>query len=320
MFVTQLIFLFLSLSAFAGRPKVISCEDNFRKSWVAAETKGPEEKIRLWDRLIEAPHQKIYDLAVWEKSVRPHWAETKTKALAARLERMPELYEKVIAEFGTVEKALPLQEKRLRRALPKYRRNFPMFLLVAPNFDAKSALTSSDPESVALVLSADSLAEEHANLAVLLPHELFHAYHALVSGFFNDGVIPDTSISVPLWEEGLATYLSGLVNTGTPDADLLLDEKLGKVTDADFRWLAAKFLEMKAAKTLNPTPSDAFKRWFSAGVPKLREGLPNRCGYLLGLRVVRELARRHDLEEMIHWTPAEIESRIGPALRSLADK
>ncbi|MFX5705902.1 hypothetical protein ABTE52_23215, partial [Acinetobacter baumannii] len=76
---------------------------------------------------------------------------------------------------ATIRERIRAQVSKLAHFIPSFDAAFPIYLAVAPNFDAKGALTSEDPNSSALVLALDSLALEHADLDVLLPHELFHA-------------------------------------------------------------------------------------------------------------------------------------------------
>jgi predicted metalloprotease with PDZ domain len=298
-------------------PGIISLKSDFQQFWSQAKGKNPAEQVMLWNKIIEKPHQEFYDFAVWEKHFRPGWTETKNKTLKSRFNLYPAIYSDVESAFDTFPSVVKTQIDRFQKTVPNSKIDFPIYAIVAPNFDAKSAIVSRDPKSVGLVIAIDSIVLEKANYDVLFPHELFHAYHALRSGFLNDGVMPDTSIAVPLWEEGLATYISGLVNAGVADGDLLLDPELRKVGKTDIKWLATKFLEQVDRKTLDPAPTEDFKSWFSTGKLKLRADLPNRCGYLLGLYVVREVAKNHSLDEMINWRPKDIREHVVAALEKV---
>jgi hypothetical protein len=72
---------------------------------------------------------------------------------------------------------------------PSFEPDFPVYAVVVPNFDAKSALASTEPSSVALIFAIDTLTIGESNSDILFPHELFHAFHAAQSGFSNDGVM-----------------------------------------------------------------------------------------------------------------------------------
>lgn len=65
-------------------------------------------------------------------------------------------------------------------------------------------------------------------------------------------------------------------------------------------------------------PLDNFKNSFSVGKLKVREDLQNRCGYFLGLQVVRETAKCHNLDDMIGWPPKQFGLTVEEALLNLA--
>jgi len=299
-------------------PRVVSLQNEFTQFWQAAKNQPFNDQIKLWDQFIESPHQEFFDFAVWEKQFRSNWPEAKAQNLEFRFAHYARLYGPIENAFDSFPSVVKTQIKRFKKIIPEFEPNFPIYAIVAPNFDAKSAIISANPRSVALVIALDSVALEKADYEVLFPHELFHAFHALHSGFFNDGVMAGTSILVPLWEEGLATYISGLANPGISDDNLLFDTAFEKLNARDIRWLAQQFVKQSDLQTLDPAPTAAFKMWFSNGKFTVREDLPRRCGYFLGLHVVREVAKTHSLKEMINWGPKAIPEHVVIALNDLS--
>ena len=312
------IVVFLNLAVAHAVQPVVSFQNEFTRFWQAAKGKQFDEQVKLWDRYVESPHQEFFDFGVWEKQFRPKWADRKNENLRDRFSLYPSLYDSTEKAFDSFPFVVRRQIGRFKRVIPDFELTFPIYAVVAPNFDAKSALISSNPRSVALLVAMDTVVLEKANYDILFPHELFHAFHALHSGFLNDGVMASTSIIVPLWEEGFATYVSGLANPGLSDGDLLLDPSFNKLKAVDTAWLARRFLEQSDSKALDPAPTDAFKMWFSSGKLKVREDLPKRSGYFLGLKVVREAAKRHSLKEMISWRPETIQEYVVAALKELS--
>jgi hypothetical protein len=74
-------------------------------------------------------------------------------------------------------------------------------------------------------MGVDFIAERNDNLNVLFSHEFFHTYH-------EDHLKPGDSgrtMATPLWKEGLATYISGVLNPDQNDAVLLMDTELAHV-------------------------------------------------------------------------------------------
>jgi hypothetical protein len=298
--------------------EIIDFRTEFKLFWEKAKGKSLSDQRKIWDQLIEAPHQKLFDGAVWEKQIRPEWFKIKDIALSARLKQYPDLYEPTLRNFDVLPQIIRDQVGRLKKVVTDLQVSFPIYLVVAPNFDAKSALISNNSESVAVLLAADSLALEKANFDVLLPHELFHAFHAIKAGYKNDGVMPNVSLWIPLWEEGLATYISGLANPDVQDSELLLDSHFQTISKNDLEWLSNEFLKQKDLKVLNQGPTEEFRKWFSSGRLKVREDLPNRCGYYLGLQVARRLSKKYTLDQMIGWTPDVAKNYVVSALKELS--
>ena len=297
---------------------IVSMQPEFSAFWKLAKSKPFPEQVQFWDQIIEGPQKKIFDFAVWEKQFRPNWKETKERTLKSRFSFYPNIYDSTIEAFGKLPAVVNQAIINLKDFLPSFRVNFPIYAVVAPNFDAKSALTSADPKSVAMIVAIDSATAENANYKIFLPHELFHAFHAKEKGFINDGVMEGVSIVIPLWEEGLATYISGLINPQVLDSDLLFDEHFKAIKKSDLQWLARRFLEQKNSKVLYPSPSDEFKMWFSVGLKKVREDLPNRLGYFLGLNVIRKVALKYSLSSIVNFTPKAAETHATDALKELA--
>ena len=102
-------------------------------------------------------------------------------------------------------------------------------------------------------------------------------------------------------------------------SDVLMDKDLTKVSAADLRWLAQKFLKEAHEKSFDPQKPQFYKKWFAIDPQyKLRRDLPQRCGYLLGWRVVQYLAKWHSLQEMIHWKVPQIHKNVQNALKDLS--
>jgi hypothetical protein len=130
--------------------------------------------------------------------------------------------------------------------------------------------------------------------------------------------MPNVSLWIPLWEEGLATYISGLANPDVQDSELLLDSHFQTISKNDLEWLSNEFLKQKDLKVLNQGPTEEFRKWFSSGRLKVREDLPNRCGYYLGLQVARRLSKKYTLDQMIGWTPDVAKNYVVSALKELS--
>ena len=224
----RIIFLYVvySLAAIPAAAEIVSFKNDFHKFVETTNHKSTSDQVKLWDNLIERPHQEFYDSTVWEKSIRPNWSELKNRLLPSRLDFDKKNAAQIFKAFDDFPERAQRHIEIVKKIVPAFEVHFQIYAILAPNFDAKSVVIGVS-------------------------------------------------------------------------------------------WLAQKFISDMKQKTLNPTPTETFKSWFSVGNLKPRADLPNRSGYFLGLMVVREVAKFHSLNEMINWKPTEIEKPIFEALSAL---
>jgi hypothetical protein len=303
----------------ADAPVVVSLAAEASAFWRAAKGAPFDEQLALWDRIVERPHADLYDQVVWETARHPDAAAHKRDALAARFAQEAPLADDLPRRFEELERLARQQWARFRARFPDMPTDVPIYAVLSPTFDAKGAVLAAPEPRVVLVFAVDTLALGHENVDVLFPHELFHVHHAVVSGFRNDGVMPDVDLVIPLWEEGLATYVSSLFQPDAEDGALLLQDDLGRVPAGELPSLARAFLRDADAKAIDRVHPEIFARWFMAGAPRVTPGVPNRCAYLLGLHVARRIARTTSLAEMVGWRPAEAHTHALEALRAMSE-
>ena len=298
----------------AGAPSIAS---SFAAFWPAAEGKPFLQQEQAWNRNIEAPRQAVYDTVVWEKQHDPYWQARRQTWLRARFAKYPALAAGIPGEVRALQDAIARQSVRFKTLFPDADAHPPITILLAPNFDAKSGVLGNGKP--VLAFAADSLLLEHARLDIVVPHELFHLYHAQHAGIRNDGVMPDAPLSLPLFEEGLATYVSGELAPGHTDGELLLQDELGVIPASRLPDIARRFLADARSKAIDPDHPDTFKRWFNAAPRPYQQGLPNRSGYWLGLQVIRYLRRTHTLAQIAAWSPAQAETQVLAALQQIGE-
>lgn len=280
----------------------------FYMFWRQAYGRPFAEQEQLWDRLIEAPRRDLYASVVWERRDEAARRRQLQQRFAAYVELAPRIF------LGTqnLVASVAAQNERFRRLFPGADAEPPVEIVLAPGFDAKSGVRG-DGRPV-LALAVDSLLLERADLDVVLPHELFHLYHAEHAGIRNDGVMPGADLTLPLFEEGLATYVSSQLAPGRSDGQWLLQDELGTIAPQRQAEIARRFLADASARAIDPA---AFRRWFNAGARPYQDGLPNRTGYWLGLQLVRRLRQDYPLAEIVAWSPAQAMEHTRGALRAM---
>jgi len=254
----------------------------------------------------------------WEVRDNPDWRKQKDGALKIRFGQYHDMGKDIPQGVHAIDTALDVQTKRFAQYFGASGQPRTVVVL-APNFDAKSGVLPDG--TPVLALAVDSLLLEKAQLDIVLPHELFHLWDAEHAGITNDGVMPDTHLLLPLYEEGLATYVSTVVSPGHRDGEYLLQNDLGALPETTLPAVAKRFLQDADVMTIDPANHEASKtyaRWFEAATTRFQSDLPNRSGYWLGLHVIRVLSRDHTLSEIASWSPQKAEAETRVALTVLA--
>jgi hypothetical protein len=294
---------------------VPSIAASFDAFWAAARARPFGEQQEAWDRLIERPRRDLYASVVWEIDHHPRWREDRELMLKRRFAAYPGISREIPSVARALESRIPQEVARFRELFPDAPARPPVRFLLAPNFDAKSGVLADGIP--VLVFAVDTLVLEHADMSVLFPHELFHLYHATHAGIKNDGVMPGADLTLPLFAEGLATYVSSLLAPGHSDAQLLLQDSLGDVPLSRLPEVAARFLADADARAIDPAHPERFERWFMGSKTNYQPDLPNRTGYWLGLQVVRRMHDRYLLKEMAAWKAARAGRETLDTLREI---
>jgi hypothetical protein len=302
--------------------QVINVGPAFEKFWNLAEGQPFERQLRLWNEIVEKPFQPFYDSMVWQKKEDPHWEERKNRRLKEMFGKYPALYPRMTANFNSFDRTLSAQIKKFKNTFPEAAFHLPIYAAPTATFNGKGGENgdSSDGKTV-LAFGIDMMTEFDNDPDVLYSHELFHIYHTDAIGMNEKVFLGEGRLTLPLWLEGLATYVSQQMNPAAPMASVLMDKELPNVTDDQVQVLAEMFLKNAEEKAFDDKKPEIYKKWFAID-PKYNvgKGLPARCGYLLGLRVAQELAKTHSLTEMGHWKVADIHRNVRAALMVLRSR
>jgi hypothetical protein len=164
-----------------------------------------------------------------------------------------------------------------------------------------------------LLLALDGVAKFHggnAPIAVIFSHELFHLYH------FQVNPPPANPEDVPLyrlvWQEGLACYVSSLLNPSAPLSDILFDPRLA--TDGP------RFVKPVARQLLIDLQSTDDAQTAEYLNFRTTSSRPRRMGYLIGYQIAAKLAAQHSLVELAHLRDPELRFTMRREVRLLADQ
>ncbi|WP_375288161.1 hypothetical protein [Sphingomonas sp.] len=213
---------------------------------------------------------------------------------------------KILAAARLVEGARAAAEVKFARTFPDYRATMPVYLL--HSVGEMDGGTRDIAGGTALIFGADVVAKYHdaSTIGALFDHELFHTHH---QRFFAEC----PKVWCALWTEGLATHVAAQMNPGASDRALLLDFPKPIRAEVNRHWPTA-IATMRAA--LDAEDGPVAERMFSAG--NMGEGLPDRWGYYVGMRVAQRLGRTHNLATLARMKPAEVRPLIEAALKEMA--
>jgi len=160
-----------------------------------------------------------------------------------------------------------------------------------------------------LIFGADVMARINpdGDAAPLFHHELFHVLHE--EHFQCE---PD-AVWAGLWKEGLAVYISRVLNPQANHAELLLDYPHGLVADTDAR-IGAAWKEL--AGVLDVSGQRINSELFTTSVKDA--SLPIRRGYYLGYLIAKEAGRTRDLPALAALDCRQARALVEAAVNKLA--
>jgi hypothetical protein len=267
---------------------------------------APEERetrAKLFAQLMIRPHPEIYD--------RPEIFKTDLGTLEQYLDGL-DAYIPAIKHIHTrfEEQRASIKAKFLN-AFPDFDTSRAKVYLMLSLFRFDGKIPHDNPRM--LLLGLDGLAKYHgvdARLPVILSHELFHVYHFQVNPLPRDA--DQVELYRLIWQEGLATYVSQVLNPDASLADVLLDPRLAEE--------GPKFVPMFAHSLLTQLEStdDATAALYLS----YRRGgqIPARMGYLIGYEIARRTAATRQITELARLRGHALLDLVRREMQSLAER
>jgi hypothetical protein len=290
--------------------QVIDTMPVYWRFWDQAKDKTLPEQAALFESDVAARYPELYTAAVLglgeNKSFHDALA-AKYEASATRDRPYTE------AMLGLSHRLQPLLERcveSFRREFPDFRYEGRIYLLNSlDSFDGAVRPVAGQPSLLFGVETIARINRPEADLAPFFHHELFHVYHAQ---FDSEG---RGELYRALWNEGLAVYVSRVLNPNAPD-----EQVFGRPIDMPQRVRAVlPELARQFRENMDSTSPTEYARYFSGRPPPAAATpeIPPRTGYYLGYLVARQLARRHELRSLAHATTASLRGEIEQALRAI---
>jgi len=263
---------------------------------------GREDRAKLFAQLIIRPHPEIYGRSqIFKTDIGT--LEQYLDGLNAYLPAIEDIHRRFEEERASI-------EMKFLKAFPDFDSSRARVYLMLSLFRFDGKIPHDNPRM--LLLALDGLAKFHgpeAQLPVILSHELFHVYHFQVNPLPRD--IDQVELYRLIWQEGLATYVSQVLNPEASLADVLLDPRLAKEGPALVPMIAHSLLTQLESRDDATTA-----RYLS-----YRRGgqTPARMGYLIGYEIARRTAATHQISELARLRGHALLSLVRRETQALAD-
>ena len=267
---------------------------------------APEERetrAELFAKLLLRPHPEIYG--------RPQIFKTDLGTLEQYLDELNAYLPAIEQIHERFEKQRTSIETRFLNAFPDFDTARAKVYLMLSLFRFDGKIPHDNPRM--LLLGLDGLAKFHGaevRLPVILSHELFHVYHFQVNPLPRD--VDQVELYRLVWQEGLATYVSQVLNPEASLADVLLDPRLAEE--------GPRFVPVFAHNLLGQLESkdDAT----TAVYLSYRRGgqVPARMGYLIGYEIARKMATTHPVTELARLHGHALLNLVRQETQALAGK
>ena len=245
---------------------------------------APEEKesrAKLFLQLMIRPHPEIYG--------RPQIFKTDIGTLEQYLDGLKAYLPAIEHLHRRFEEQRASIQAKFLDAFPDFDSSKARVCLMLSLFRFDGKIPHDNPRM--LLLGMDGLAKFHgadARLPVILSHELFHVYHFQVNPLPRD--IDEVELYRLIWQEGLATYVSQMLNPDASLAAVLLDPRLAEEGPKFVPMVAHSLLpQLKAKDDATTVRYLSYKRGGQ---------IPARMGYLIGYEIARRTAATHQITEL----------------------
>jgi hypothetical protein len=301
LFLIYLAYIYPCLSANAAGGLIV-CDlipDLFNFLRIAPKEK--EGRAKLFAQLMIRPHPEIYG--------RSQIFKTDIGTLEQYLDGLHSYLPAIEHIHRRFEEQRASIQARFLNAFPDFDSSRARVYLMLSLFRFDGKIPHDNPRM--LLLGLDGLAKFHgtgARLPVILSHELFHVYHFQVNPLPRD--VDQVELYRLIWQEGLATYVSQVLNPDASLADVLLDPQLAEEGPRFVPMLARSLFAQ-----LESTDDATTARYLS-----YRRGgqIPARMGYLIGYEIARKTAATHQISELARLRGHALLNLVRREIESLA--
>ena len=294
-----------STFAYAAPPRLHNDAMAFVDFWDANHDKPPAAQVAAFKTAVAPTFPAFYKAERFQSFVTP--AQYDERIATA------------IQEFPTIRTAYVRKAQQFGAQLPGYmasfKATFPDFeppddiYVVHSLGEMDGGMRPIDGKDI-LIFGIDQMVKVHGdgNESAFFHHELFHHYH--LPRVAECGT---NSVWSSLWVEGLATYVSHVLNPQANEKELLLTspDDMAARTRAVLPAALAQ-LESALDKDDNQTYADLF-------LFRGTDALPRRRAYYLGYLVAQEAGKTRDVRQLANMTCDEVKPLVFATVHKLRE-
>jgi hypothetical protein len=320
--------IFLSINTVAGKaapdpeemkPHIINIAADFVQYWEQAKDLPMEEKIKLWDEMIENKHKDFYQQIIYALYYRQGKKNVREELLPKFLETVPDKIDLIKECAAEMEKEIVEVVGLLHEKYPDFKPIFDYYLAIS--LDQSDGGVRPFNKSVICYFGVDvaTRIKSKVRRKALIAHENFHLYQMsklmpkIMQKFGQMDMqqfMSKTGVTFMMFIEGHAVRATELV---FPEAGLYsIYENLIPDIEEKMPQLAEQLLQN--TESMSP---EIYRKYFLS--PNNDGFVPEKSGYYMGYLIVKDLEKEYSLTEMVKWDLDTLNQHMIKGLKKLKE-
>lgn len=281
-------FLLFFLFNAKGQVKVTYLTNDFLNYYALAKDLPDDLKIKHFSTEVydKAPliYENIYNDIKWIGKVPDDWVLKYVNEFKSIEKNFKELSGKLNVQFDS-------SLARFQKSFPDFKPDFDVCILHSLGIRAGGPVKIQD--KTVLMFGVDQMAKyfDFQNFNPFFHHELAHIYHAQHFAPIDNEKYSNNALYNFLWREGLAVYISSVLNPNAREIEVFMVDSLPQKTNNVIQVIARDLVE-----NLYSTDKKLIEKYFWKSSKDTI--IPQTAGYYLGYLLVKEIAKEYSLVEL----------------------
>jgi hypothetical protein len=323
LFIVQSLFIFLLTSCSSAPVNVTTTENNnyfdFRPRqklfWEKAKDKPFNERLKLWDEYVEGKYSPVYKALMWRGLNEKDSQYFKIANLFMTFNLYDTSMETIQSDYVDYIKSTKTNISTFKNKFPKAKLDADVYILplgLNPILALAGIGESNYGLKRTMVLNSDMLSLANTRVDQAILHELVHLYRFEI--LMNTNIpLNKTSLTMTIFEEGLATYISDKLYRG-PEANSSfygLEQAQSKYFERLQDYAARKGLNLEEQLKRIPKITK-----YSHCHNTIKKDIPIKfdCSYLyeIGNDFIKHLVRKKEykIEDLLYLNEVDINTNL----------